>query len=128
MSATRKRVGGFFSGGRRIRACRRASNSAKGERLHEVVVGAGLQSLHAVADSAERRQENNRRLQPRSAHGADEAKALHNREHTVNHHDIIITAARQKEPLLPICSVVGLVAMLAKPAQDVGCCLHVILD
>ena len=46
---------------RRISAWTRASSSAKGERLGQVVVAAGLQPLHAVVDGAPRAQNQHRR-------------------------------------------------------------------
>jgi hypothetical protein len=66
----------------------------EGERLHQIVVPAGLESVDAVVDSVEVGQEEHRRGHAILAHEGHDAKTVELRQHAVKHDDVEALGAR----------------------------------
>jgi hypothetical protein len=91
----------------------------EGERLHEVVVTAGLQALHAVVDLAQRAQDQRRRVVVGPAQRADDGEAVHARQHAVDDQRVVFLRARPEQPLLALGGLVHRESALAQPTADV---------
>src|SRR6185437_1621084 len=68
---------------------------AKRERLHEVVVGAGLQTADAIVDGAPRREHQDGRRDVAAAHLRAEVEAASARQHDVEDDDIVRVRERR---------------------------------
>ena len=72
------------------------------ERLHEVVVGADLEGVHAVVLGAARRDDDDRRADPFVARLLDHAPAVDAGEHEVEDADVRPLVAQTSEPGLAV--------------------------
>ena len=111
---------GFLAGDRRAARERVHAREQLGERerLHEVVVRAGLQPLDAVAHAAQRRQHEHRRLDPGGAHRLDDGKTVDARQHAVYDHDVVARLGGEKQPVAAVLRLVDHVAAFPQPVRD----------
>ena len=70
------------------------------ERLHEVVVGADLERMHAVVLGAARRDDDDRRADPLGARRLDQLPAVELRQHQVEHADVGVLEPEARQPEL----------------------------
>ena len=70
------------------------------ERLHEVVVGADLERVHAVVLRAARRDDDDRRADPFGARRLDQLPPVELREHQVEHADVGVLEPEPRKPQL----------------------------
>ena len=70
------------------------------ERLHEVVVGADLERVHAVVLGAPRRDDDDRRADPLRARGLDQLPAVELGQHQVEHADVGVLEPQPRQPQL----------------------------
>jgi hypothetical protein len=82
----------------------------EGERLRQVVVGAGLQPAHAVLDRVERGQDEHVHVLAGGTQAAQDLEPLDARQHEIQHHDVVGSAARHPQADLAIGRGVDLVA------------------
>ena len=77
---------------------------AKGKRLHQVVVGAGIQPVYTVIDGVAGGQHQHRRLDALAAQLAAEAEPVQPRQHHVEDEQVI---GRRERPVEPVAAVIG---------------------
>ena len=70
------------------------------ERLHQVVVGADLERVHAVVLGAARGDDDDRRPDPLGARRLDQLPAVELGQHQVEHADVGVLVAQPREPEL----------------------------
>ncbi len=106
---------------RRLVAARAAGERAQpGEqlldrkRLGQVVVGAGVEPDHAVADAVERRQHQDRHVVARAAGAAAHAEAVHVGQAHVEDHQVGLLALHRREALGAGAGELDAVARLAQ--------------
>ena len=117
------------------RHCRAAADRVQpgkqlGERegLEKIVVGAGLQTLDAVIDAADRGEKENRRPDPFRAQGAHQGQAIEDRQHPVDDQHVVNARQCQLEPLGTALHRVDEMALLVEARRQVLQGLFVILD
>ena len=74
------------------------------ERLHEIVVGAEIEPLHAILDGVFRRQHQHRRLQPAPAQRGQHFEAVALRQHQIEQHEVVRLLAHEKKPSSPVAA------------------------
>ena len=96
------------------------------ERLHQIVVGADLERVHAVVLGAARRDDDDRRADPFGARHLDQLPAVELRQHQVEHADVRVLVAQTREPELTAADDDG----VETGSDEVAChpvCDHVVV-
>ena len=88
------------------------------ERFGEVVVGAEGEAADEVVDAAGRRQHQHLGVRTLGGEGAADVVAVHVREVTVEHHDVIGGGERLAQGGLAVAREVDRHALAAQPARD----------
>jgi hypothetical protein len=102
---------------------------AEGERLGEVVVAAGAQTLDALVDRIERGEDQDGRAAARLAQRLDDAESVDvSRQHTIHDDDIVGLAGREKQAVPPVGGVLDRVTGLPQPVGDEARHALVVLD
>ncbi len=98
------------------------------ERLGQVVVGAGVESLHARLDGVSRRQHENRHVGPGGANLAADRQAVAQRQHHVQHDGVVVvlkTLLRRRDA---VARDVHRVGRLAQPLRDEAGSVRLVFD
>jgi hypothetical protein len=90
----------------------------EGERLREVVVGAGVEAADAVVDAVERGEEEDGRVETLAAERLAELDAVYAREKDVEDDDIVRSVAGHGEAIFAVVREVDRVAFLFEHAAD----------
>ncbi len=97
-----------------------------GERFHEVVVGAGVEALHAIIGAAESREHEDRNLRGRTKPAAH-AHAVEAREHDVEHDQVERLVAGKPQRLQAVSDLLDAVPLGGQHAIEGSCQPGVIL-
>ena len=121
-------VGASDKGGAARQRVEARQQLGESEWFNQIVVRASLQPLHPVANTAQRRQEQDRRLGSSGPERADQAKAVQARQHPVHHQHVVSAVYGHHQPVLAIGGMIGDMAVLAQATHDVGGGLHIVFD
>ena len=90
----------------------------EGERLREVVVGAGVESAHAVVDAVERGKQQDGGVDAAAAEGLAHLHAVDLGQHHVEDDDVVRAFEGHLQALLAVVGEVGGVAFFLEHAAD----------
>ena len=88
------------------------------KRLHEIVVGAAVESAHAIIDRVLRREDEDRRLQPALAQRREDCESISLGKHEIEHDAIERFVVHEKEALLARCGDADVVMLCLEPVTE----------
>ena len=98
------------------------------ERLRQIVVGAGVQTPHAVLDRVTRREHDDRRPKARGPQPPAHLEAIRPRQHHIEDHCVEVRRAREQQCLLAVAGDLRDPAVAPQTAPDGRCHPRVVLD
>ena len=96
--------------------------------LGQIIVAAGAQSLHAVVDLAERREDQRRRLDALLAQARDQRQPVHLRQHAIDEQHVIVAVARARIAGEAVRRMLRDMALLAKSLDEIVARLAIVFD
>ena len=97
------------------------------ERLDEVVIGAGVERAHPVADGVARREDQDGRLAPAAQPGED-LPAVQPRQHQVEDDRVVVPARRLKQPVFAVGGLVDSVTVFPQRPRKHGEQFRLVFD
>src|SRR6185312_8545966 len=91
----------------------------KGEGLGEIIVRPALQPLHPLVGRAERRKDNDRRVDAGRANSAQHRETVHSGKHPVEHDRRVMAIGRMEEPIASVAGDVDDIAVLLEALGDI---------
>src|SRR5581483_8862413 len=92
-----------------------------GERLDEIIVGAQVETAHAIVDAVAGRQDQHRRVDPLLTKRLQDVEAAPSRQHDVEHDEVEHFGARPEKPVFAVAGDRHLVVVARqRPGQHRG--------
>ncbi len=100
----------------------------EGERLDEIVVGAGVESRDAIDDRVACRQHENRHLETSGTQRARHGDAVTMRKHVIEHHGVVLVQRGVLHGVVTVGDEIDRVSALAEAAREHRPQLRIVLD